>query len=68
MAKRKWTTEEIEEYRKINGTFFYRNKEDSNFLVPKAYGIGRTINWANPISWVFILIILGYIIFRLFFR
>ena len=66
MANRKWTYEEIEEYRKEHGSFFYFNREDSNFLVPKAFGIGRTINWANPISWVFILLIAGYIIFRKF--
>jgi uncharacterized membrane protein len=68
MSRRKWTKEEIEEYRKIQGTFFYCNKEDSNFLVPKAYGIGRTFNWANPISWFFILVIIGVIVFRTFFR
>lgn len=68
MARRKWTHEEIEDYRKTHGAFFYCNKADSNFLVPKAYGIGRTLNWANPISWVFILIILGVIVCRRFFR
>jgi uncharacterized membrane protein len=46
---------------------FYYNKEDSNFLVPKAYGIGRTFNFANPISWVFILVIIGLIVFRKFY-
>jgi uncharacterized membrane protein len=68
MEKRKWTKEEIEEYRRIHGAFFYCNKEDSNFLVPKAYGIGRTVNWANPISWFFVLVIIGFIIFRVFFK
>jgi uncharacterized membrane protein len=68
MAKTKWSNEEIEEYRKIHGAFFYFNKEDSNFLVPKAYGIGRTINWANPISWFFVLVIIFFIIFRAFFK
>ncbi|MDP4090892.1 MAG: DUF5808 domain-containing protein [Bacillota bacterium] len=67
MEKRKWTREEIEEYRKVKGAFFYYNKEDSNFLVPKAYGFGLTINWANPISWAFVLIIIGIIIYRRFF-
>jgi len=62
MSKRKWTNEEINEYRKVHGAFFYYNKEDSNFLVPKPYGFGRTLNWANPISWVFSLAIIGLII------
>jgi uncharacterized membrane protein len=68
MTKRNWTKEEIEEYRREHGAFFYCNKEDSNFLVPKAYGIGRTVNWANPISWVFVLVIIGFIGFRIFFK
>ena len=67
MARRRWTKEEIEEYRKIHSTFFYSNKEDSNFLVPKAYGIGWTFNWANPISWLLILVIIAVIVFRGFF-
>jgi len=66
MERRKWTKEEIKEYRKTNGFLFYYNKEDSNFLVPKAYGIGRTFNWSNPISWFFVLVIIGIIVLRLF--
>ncbi len=62
MAKRRWTIEEINQYRKTRGGVFYYNKEDSNFLVPKAYGFGWTVNWANPLSWVFILAIIGVII------
>jgi uncharacterized membrane protein len=67
MPKRKWTKEEIKEYRKNHSDVFYYNKEDSNFLVPKAYGIGRTFNFANPISWFFIAVIIGLIVFRKFF-
>lgn len=67
MAKRKWTKEEIKEYRKNHSDVFYYNNEDSNFLVPKAYGIGRTFNFANPISWVFIVVIIGLIVFRKFY-
>ena len=68
MARRKWTKEEIEDYRKMRGAFFYCNKEDSNFLVPKAYGVGWTFNWANPISLIFALFLIGVIIFRMFFK
>ncbi len=64
MARRKWTKEEIEEYRKKQGAVYYYNKEDSNIFVPKAFGIGWTLNWANPISWGFILVIIGFIAFR----
>ena len=64
MERRKWTNEEIKDYRKIHGAFFYCNKEDSNFFIPKGYGIGWTVNWANPISWAFVLVIIGIIVFR----
>lgn len=68
MARRKWTKREIEEYRKIQGPIYYFNKEDSNFLVPKEYGIGRSVNWANPISWVFGLVIIGLVVLSVFFK
>jgi uncharacterized membrane protein len=64
MASRKWTNEEIEEYRKTHGVTLYFNKEDSNLFIPKAYGIGKTVNWANPISWIIVLIIIGIIAFN----
>jgi uncharacterized membrane protein len=48
MSKRKWSAEEIAAWRKEHGMVFYFNKEDSNFMVPKAYGFGLTFNWANP--------------------
>jgi uncharacterized membrane protein len=67
MEKRKWTKEEIEEYRKTHGAFFYFNKEDSNFLVPKLYGFGRTINFANPFSWLLIAVLVGFILWSKYF-
>ena len=68
MARRKWTNEEVEEYRKSHKTVFYFNKEDSNVFVPKIYGFGRTINLAHPLSWLFIALIVGFIIWSQFFR
>ena len=68
MTRRKWTKEEIKEYRKTHGTFLYCNKEDSNFFVPKVYGFGGAFNWANPISWVFALAMIGFIVLRVFFK
>lgn len=67
MGRRKWTKEEINEYRKVRGAYFYCNKEDSNLFVPKAYGFGWTVNWANPISWILVLALIGVIAFRNFF-
>jgi uncharacterized membrane protein len=67
MTKRKWAKEEVEEYRKNQYSYFYFNKQDSNFVVSKAYGFGFTFNWANPISWVFIAAIIGLLVFREFY-
>jgi uncharacterized membrane protein len=66
MAKRKWTNEEIGEYRKTHGAFFYFNKEDSNIFIPKVSGFGWTLNWSNPIAWLLILAILILIGIRKF--
>jgi uncharacterized membrane protein len=66
MAKRKWSYKEVEEFRKANGSLFYFNREDSNILVPKAFEIGRTVNWANPVTWVFISPIVCFVILKRF--
>lgn len=68
MAKHQYTTEEIAEWRKKHGSFAYFNKDDSRFLVPKAYGLGRTFNWAHPASWVLGAAILALIVYTLFFK
>lgn len=68
MAKHPYTREEVAEWRKKHGYFYYFNKDDSNFSVPKTYGIGRTLNWAHPISWVIAAAIIGLIIYTLFLK
>lgn len=68
MAKRKWTNEEVKAYRNEHGGVGYFNKEDSNIFVPKAYGFGSTINLGNPIAWIIILILAGFIAWRIFSR
>ncbi len=43
---------------------FYYNKDDKRIFPPKRFGLGWTINFANPISvstFLFILIIIGLI-------
>lgn len=71
MVKRKWTDEEIDEYRRTHNNFIYYNEEDSNLFVPKAYVheafkmgsmSGRTFNWAHPIAQIFLFVILTLII------
>ncbi|RKP49886.1 hypothetical protein D7Z26_18840 [Cohnella endophytica] len=60
MAKRKWSNEEVEEYRRTRKQYlFYYNKDDANFLVPKSIGWGWTNNWAHPYSWLIILAVLA---------
>ena len=57
MAKRKWTNEEIKKWREDNGQMLYFNKEDANIFVPKAYGVGFSLNFANPIAYIAIVVI-----------
>ncbi|WLV25020.1 DUF5808 domain-containing protein [Aciduricibacillus chroicocephali] len=37
---------------------FYFNKNDPSIFVEKRFGIGWTNNWAHPISWLFIIIVI----------
>ncbi len=34
--------------------FFYFNPADPRVFVPKATGLGMTLNFAHPISWAFL--------------
>ena len=40
---------------------FYYSKTDKRVFVPKHYGWGWTINWANPWSYVFLFALFGLI-------
>jgi uncharacterized membrane protein len=68
MAKHRYTSEEVAEWRKQHGSFAYFNKDDANFMVPKAFGFGRTFNWAHPISWAVGALLAAFIAYALFFR
>jgi uncharacterized membrane protein len=61
MEKHRWTNEEIAEYRKQHGGFGYFNRLDTRLFVPKAFGFGLTVNWANPRAWVAIAVIIAVI-------
>ncbi|BFT72639.1 DUF5808 domain-containing protein [Paenibacillus sp. P36] len=43
---------------------FYYNPDNKSIFVPKRLGLGWTINFARPISWIIILAILGFVIFK----
>ncbi|MDA8441604.1 MAG: hypothetical protein M0Z55_04435 [Peptococcaceae bacterium] len=69
MAKRKWSEEEIDEYRKNHNMYFiYYDEEDTNLFVPRSDAFkrwsitGLTVNFAHPIAIIFVLIILTLII------
>lgn len=63
MGKHKYTIEEITEWRREHGEgFIYCNPDDSNIIVPKWSGIGYTLNFANPFSFVIMALILGAIV------
>jgi uncharacterized membrane protein len=73
MAKKKWTIEEIEQFRETHNIYFiYCNKEDANLFVPRADNFrrwsitGMTINLAHPISILFSLVLLAVILFPVF--
>ena len=38
---------------------FYFNKNDPSIFVEKRFGIGWTNNWAHPLSWVFMILVVG---------
>ena len=72
MAKRKWSIEEIEEYRKTHNKYLYYNRDDTNIVVPKANAIlvmGKmemTVNWAHPMSKVLALVLLVVVMVTVF--
>ncbi|MCM3749460.1 DUF5808 domain-containing protein [Paenibacillus pasadenensis] len=41
---------------------FYWNRNDASIFVEKRSGIGFTLNWAHPVSWLVIIILLGIIL------
>lgn len=38
---------------------FYFNKNDPSIFIEKRFGVGWTNNWAHPISWILLLLIIG---------
>ena len=33
---------------------FYWNKDDASLFLPKRFGVGWTMNWARPATWVIV--------------
>jgi uncharacterized membrane protein len=46
----------------------YINRDDPSLLVPKRFGIGRTLNFGHPLSWVIILALVVFILARILSR
>ncbi|MDY0406870.1 DUF1648 domain-containing protein [Virgibacillus sp. 179-BFC.A HS] len=38
---------------------FYFNRNDPAIFLEKRFGVGWTNNWAHPLSWIFIIVIIG---------
>ena len=69
MARRKFSKEEVEEWRKEhNRSVFYINKNDSNVFVGRKYGVGWTYNLAHPVAWIVIAAIAAIIVLVVVFR
>ena len=62
MKKRRFTKEEVRQWRKEHRGFGYFNKEDSNIFVSREYGIGWSPNWANPLCYIVIAALAGIVI------
>lgn len=63
MTKRKWTRQEVEDWRKEHNSLFYCNKEDANIFVRKrCYGINWAFNLGHPLSWVIMAVFTGVIL------
>jgi hypothetical protein len=41
--------------------FFYSNPKDPALFVPKRFGIGYTLNFGNPMSWVVLALIFALV-------
>ncbi len=52
--KRKWTPEEVREWYSRHSQYIYRNPEVGNWIVRKTWGLGWTMNLANPKTWLFL--------------
>ena len=67
MARRKYSKEEIAKWRDAHRNVFYFNTDDTNFVIPKAYTFGFTLNWAHPLSWLVGAAIIGLLVYSFFF-
>lgn len=47
------------------GGLFYRNRKDRPLFVAKRYGIGWTVNFAHPLSWVLVGVLLVLVVLGL---
>lgn len=63
MGKHKYTLEELKEWYREHGVgFIYYNPDDRNIWVPKASGLGFTLNFAHPLSFAIMALVLGVIV------
>lgn len=67
MARRKYSNEEVEQWRKEHHqSVFYINKNDSDLFVKRRYSFGWTYNLAHPGTWLIYPAIIALILFVIF--
>lgn len=57
-AKRNWSPEEVQSWYRDTNAFTYCNPADRNLAVRKPNRRGLTVNWANPMAWLLLALIL----------
>ena len=62
MAKRRYTNEEVEQWRRDHKKALYSNPDDSRLWVRKASGFGYIPNMGNPLAWVMVIVIIAVIV------
>lgn len=62
MSRHRYTNEEVEAWRKENRRSGYFNPDDSRIFVPKGYGVGVTVNWGNPVTYIFVVVIVVIVV------
>lgn len=62
MPRHRYTNEEIEAWREKHHRAGYFNPDDSRIFVPKGYGVGVTVNWGNPVTYIVVIAFLAIVV------
>ncbi len=62
LSRHRYTNEEIEAWRQEHHRAGYFNPDDSRIFVPKGYGVGITVNWGNPLTFIVVIAFVAIIV------